>query len=190
MDVVVGTHTYTRTHARTHAQTHERTNALTNAQGLEGIPSEAVGPPEGPPGRRVLNVGFGMGIIDSALARRGPGHHTIIEAHPAVYAKMVEAGWTTRPNVTVAFGRWQDVIQSLGTFDGIFFDTYGEYYADMKEFHDLLPRVLNPRGIYSFFNGMCPFNIFFHGVACELVKVEFNPPDFTPTNALGACACT
>ena len=68
--------------------------------------------------------GFGMGIIDSALARRGPGHHTIIEAHPAVYAKMVEAGWTTRPNVTVAFGRWQDVIQSLGTFDGIFFDIF------------------------------------------------------------------
>ena len=44
----------------------------------------------------------------------------------------------------------------------------------MQQFHEVLPQILYPGGIYSFFNGMCPFNIFFHGVACELVKIELN----------------
>ena len=46
--------------------------------------------------RRVLNVGFGMGIIDGALQRRGPGEHVIIEAHPRVYEAMQAAGWTDK----------------------------------------------------------------------------------------------
>ena len=55
----------------------------------------------GPGGRSVLNIGFGMGIVDGALQRRGPGHHTIVEAHPAVYAQMERDGWLAKPNVTV-----------------------------------------------------------------------------------------
>jgi|AntAceMinimDraft_5_1070358.scaffolds.fasta_scaffold37252_2 protein arginine N-methyltransferase 2 len=34
----------------------------------------------------------------------------------------------------------------------------------MSDFHDALPSMLHPGGVYSFFNGMCPFNLFFHGV--------------------------
>jgi protein arginine N-methyltransferase 2 len=32
--------------------------------------------------KRVLNVGFGMGIIDTALQEYQPSLHIIIEAHP------------------------------------------------------------------------------------------------------------
>ena len=42
----------------------------------------------------------------------------------------------------------------------------------MEDFHSMLPSLVKPGGVYSFFNGMCPFNIFFQGVACELVKTE------------------
>lgn len=57
-----------------------------------------------------------------------PASHTIVEAHPDVYAHMMAKGWGTRPGVTVHFGRWQDVLPLLkeAGFDGIFFDTYGE----------------------------------------------------------------
>lgn len=55
---------------------------------------------------------------------------------------------------------------------GIFFDTYGEYYEDMREFHQHLPRLLKPGGIYSFFNGLCGGNPFFHIVYCQLVSLE------------------
>lgn len=55
---------------------------------------------------------------------------------------------------------------------GIFFDTYGEYYEDLREFHQYLPVLLKPGGIYSFFNGLCGGNAFFHVVYCHLVSLE------------------
>ena len=92
------------------------------------------------PSARVLNVGFGLGIVDGCIAERGPARHVIIEAHPAVLEHMQREGWKSRPGVQVVAGRWQDVIDDLGPFDGIFFDTYGEYAEDMREFHQHLPR--------------------------------------------------
>jgi len=61
-------------------------------------------------GMRVLNVGFGMGIVDAAFqARLGGGRHVIVEAHPDVLKKMEMDGWMEKPGVTVLQGRWQDV---------------------------------------------------------------------------------
>ena len=40
----------------------------------------------------------------------------------------------------------------------------------MVRFHEELPRLLRPGGIYSFFNGLCPFNRFFQGVACQVAR--------------------
>jgi len=131
------------------------------------------------PGRRVLNVGFGMGIIDSALQELQPVHHIIVEAHPDVYKRMLEEGWDKKPNVRVCFGRWQDVIPQLAregvVVDAIFYDTYGEHYSDMEDFHRQMVDVLSkPHGVYSFFNGLAPDNIFFHGVACQCVKLQLS----------------
>jgi protein arginine N-methyltransferase 2 len=61
---------------------------------------------------------------------------------------------------------------NFGPFDGIFFDTYAETYADMRAFFEALPRLLAPGGVFSYFNGVAPFNPFFHGVACEFIKTE------------------
>lgn len=55
---------------------------------------------------------------------------------------------------------------------GIFFDTYGEYYEDLRLFHQHLPKLLKPGGIYSYFNGLCGDNAFFHVVYCQLVSLE------------------
>ncbi|GAB4818430.1 hypothetical protein N2152v2_005476 [Parachlorella kessleri] len=109
-------------------------------------------------GGDVLNVGFGLGIIDAAIQRHAPRSHTIIEAHPDVYQYMLSQGW--------------DKKAGLGPFDGIFFDTYGEYYEDMHDFHVHLPRLLKPGGIYSFFNGLAPDNIFFHLVYGKIAELE------------------
>lgn len=148
----------------------------------------------------VLNVGFGMGIIDTALQDIGPPYqHHIIEAHPDVYQKMVRDGWTTRrQGVHVHFGKWQDVIPKLIEqglqMDAIFFDTYAEHAHDMEDFHRLcfssapetantpqsppeknrLPLLKQPHGIYTFFNGLAPDNLFFHGVACNVIKLQLS----------------
>ena len=125
------------------------------------------------PGGRVLNVGFGLGIIDGCLQELQPSQHTIVEAHPDVLARMREQGWFDKPNVRVVRGRWQDAhLESLGPFDGVFFDTFGEFLDDLREFHELLPRLLSPSGLYSFFNGMAPNSFFFQGVVAEVVRLE------------------
>lgn len=120
-------------------------------------------------GKRVLNVGFGMGIIDSILQGYSPDLHIIIEAHPDVYKKMLQDKWDQKPNVRICHGKWQDVMPQLiregVELDAVFFDTYGEHAMDMEDFHVLMAQVLSkPNGVYSFFNGLAPDNLFFHGV--------------------------
>lgn len=69
-------------------------------------------------GGDILNVGFGMGLVDTAIQGHNPTSHTIIEAHPDVYKQMLATGWAKKPNVRILFGRWQDVLPQLSTYDG------------------------------------------------------------------------
>ncbi|CAH8633165.1 unnamed protein product [Dicrocoelium dendriticum] len=142
---------------------------------------------------RVLNVGFGMGIVDEEIQAHRPSSHVIIEAHPEVLRKMECDGWMTKDGVQVLRGRWQEVVPTLAQeiadstsppFDGIFFDTYAEDDLDLREFHTWLPKLLrrvaaedeggtaSVAGRYSYYNGVCPDNVFFHGVACETIRLH------------------
>eukprot|EP00574_Skeletonema_japonicum_P007917 CAMPEP_0201729786 /NCGR_PEP_ID=MMETSP0593-20130828/20090_1 /ASSEMBLY_ACC=CAM_ASM_000672 /TAXON_ID=267983 /ORGANISM="Skeletonema japonicum, Strain CCMP2506" /LENGTH=121 /DNA_ID=CAMNT_0048222199 /DNA_START=26 /DNA_END=388 /DNA_ORIENTATION=+ len=92
---------------------------------------------------------------------------------------MIEDGWDKKKNVRICFGRWQDELPKLVEegleFDGIFYDTYGEHFTDLEDFHELMVKVLHkPDGIYSFFNGLAPDNLFFHGVAANCVKIQLS----------------
>ena len=93
---------------------------------------------DGTKGKRVLNIGFGLGIVDTALQSHEPSLHVIIEAHPTVYEKMIKDGWGQMDNVRICFGRWQDELPKLIAegleFDGIFYDTYGEHFTDLEDF--------------------------------------------------------
>ncbi|OEU17896.1 hypothetical protein FRACYDRAFT_238326 [Fragilariopsis cylindrus CCMP1102] len=152
--------------------------------------------------RRVLNVGFGLGIIDTILQEEYQPHvHYIIEAHPDVYHKMIVDGWDKKPGVVICYGKWQEILPKLRSeqyqqsnnidgssgeleFDGIFFDTYAEHSYDMEDFHqqitmntsqgDKSSLLSRPHGVYSFFNGLAPDNLFFHGVACNVVKLQLS----------------
>lgn len=77
--------------------------------------------------KSVMNIGFGMGIIDSALQKLEPTVHYIVEAHPDVYKRMLEQDWDKKPNVRLCFGKWQDVLPKMIaeglTIDAIFYDT-------------------------------------------------------------------
>jgi hypothetical protein len=44
---------------------------------------------------------------------------------------------------------------------------------DLEDFHQSMVHLLSkPGGTYSFFNGLAPDNLFFHGVACNCVKLQ------------------
>lgn len=138
--------------------------------------AEVIAPQEG---LRVLNVGFGLGLVDTELQKHKPLSHTIIEAHPDVYAHMLRQGWDKKPGVKILFGRWQDVVGDLEVYDGIFFDTFGEYYEDLREFHEIVPNHLEEGGIYSYFNGLGATNQFFHAVYNRISELELGEMGFT-----------
>lgn len=109
------------------------------------------------PGLRVLNIGHGMGIIDTLFQSYSPESHHIVEAHPDVLKKMRENGWYEKPGVVIHEGKWQDVLPTLGdiVFDAIYFDTFAEEYKALREFFsEWVVQFLDSEGRMSFFNGM------------------------------------
>ena len=102
-------------------------------------------------GGKILNVGFGMGLIDNYIQSHNPEEHWIIEAHPQIIEKMKSEGWDKKPNVNCIFDKWQNVYKNLPKFDGIYFDTWAEY---RNEFTNYALNILNPNGIFTFFNNI------------------------------------
>lgn len=127
----------------------------------------------------ILNVGFGMGIIDFYIQQRPPRTHWIIESHPDVQRKMIQDGWLKLPHVRCIFAKWQDVIYHLPKFDGIYFDTWEEGPGN---FFKTLPNILKKEGVFSFFNNitkehieegnkMDPFN---YNILTDFMNIEFS----------------
>ena len=76
-------------------------------------------------GGDILEIGFGMGISAGYIQSHSISSHTIVENHPEIIPKAVQ--WANgKSNVTIISQSWYDVKDSLGTFDGIFYDTYGD----------------------------------------------------------------
>lgn len=147
----------------------------------------------------VLNIGFGMGIIDTMIQAKKPHKHYICEAHPDVLAKMRADGWYEKPNVVVLEGRWQeklsDILSAGGVyFDGMYYDTFSEHYEDMLELFDFVVGLLKPTGTFSFFNGLgadrkvvydvyktlVPLDLGDYGLQCQFTEVSV--PEKTLTN--------
>ena len=111
------------------------------------------------PELRILNIGHGMGIIDTFFQEQAPSSHHIIEAHPAVLARMKEDGWYNKPHVTIHEGRWQDMVPNIMEqgilFDAIYFDTFAEGYKALHDFFgDSVLGLLEDKGKWGFFNGL------------------------------------
>ena len=86
----------------------------------------------------ILEFGFGMGISASEIQRKGVKSHTIVEPHAEVYQKALE--WKKHhphSDIKLIHGFWQDIVEQLPQFDGIFFDTFSisNEDTDKKRFH-------------------------------------------------------
>jgi len=124
----------------------------------------------------ILNIGFGMGIIDTMIQQQHPTMHYICEAHPDVIEKLRTDGWFAKPNVKILAGRWQDELPKLLTqgtfFNGIYYDTFSEHYSDMLELFDLVVGLLKPHGVFSFFNGLGADRQVVYQVYRKLVELD------------------
>ncbi|KAK4157849.1 hypothetical protein C8A00DRAFT_29234 [Chaetomidium leptoderma] len=121
------------------------------------------------PGKRILNIGFGMGIIDTMFAETVPSRHHIIEAHDGVLehisspASKFSSSWEENGPAPGAYkvyrGKWQEVCRQLleegQLYDAIYFDTFGEDYAQLRMFFtEFIPGLLDSEGKFGFFNGL------------------------------------
>jgi protein arginine N-methyltransferase 2 len=110
-------------------------------------------------GLRVMNVGHGMGIVDTAIQTHDPAEHHIIEAHPQVHQRLREQGWYDKPNVHIHEGRWQDILPKLVeqgvVLDAIYYDTFAEDYAALREFFaEYVIQLLAKDGKFGWYNGL------------------------------------
>ncbi|MCG8548637.1 MAG: tetratricopeptide repeat protein [Alphaproteobacteria bacterium] len=127
----------------------------------------------------VLNVGFGMAIIDTAIQAQGIAGHTIIEAHPQVIDKARR--WAEdKHNVTIVPSTWQDALGGLPAFDGIYFDTL---MPPMIPFLEKVPDLLKPNGLFLYFQYMVQFENLETMVGRGLrFGIEYHPFDEIPQN--------
>ncbi|EIM20415.1 arginine N-methyltransferase [Wallemia mellicola CBS 633.66] len=126
-------------------------------------------------GLAILNVGFGLGIIDTEFQKQQPSNHTIIEAHPDVLKHMKETGWYDKPGVRICEGKWQDFIYEIGQFDVIYFDTFSEHYRDLHAFFEHIPELVNsPNSRFSFFHGLGATNPVFYDVYTRISDLHLD----------------
>ncbi|EPQ28325.1 uncharacterized protein PFL1_04152 [Pseudozyma flocculosa PF-1] len=137
------------------------------------------------PGFSALNVGFGLGIVDTFIQEYRPGRHVIIEPHPDAIAYMRSKGWDKVPGVEIFEGKWEDWIrdddndesvkkrEQLGSFDAVYWDTYSQDYSELQRFFECLPYILNgPDSRFSFFHGLAATNPFFYDVYTRLAELD------------------
>lgn len=104
-------------------------------------------------GGDILNIGHGLGLVDSYIQEHNPTSHTIIEVHSDVHSYMKKNGWYKRANVIES--DWQSVVHKLPTFDGIYFDTWAGTKNDFENgLLSNLTSILKKGGIFSYWNNV------------------------------------
>lgn len=116
------------------------------------------------PGGHLLEIGFGRGISAEMIQACGVQKHTIIECNATVVERFQQ--WRLRhpqSDIELVTGLWQDSIETLGSFDAIFFHTYplneDEYMEYVygaatfaEHFFPVAAAHLNPGGQFTYFS--------------------------------------
>ncbi|KAA1072033.1 Arginine N-methyltransferase 2 [Puccinia graminis f. sp. tritici] len=127
----------------------------------------------------ILNVGFGLGIIDSFFQQYHPARHVIIEPHPDVLQFISDQGWPDKPGVHIYPGRWQDFLQDVkegkiqADFDVIYWDTFSEDYRSLKGFFDNVFDLLSgSEARFSWFHGLGATSRTLYDIYTEMAEMD------------------
>lgn len=115
-------------------------------------------------GGSILEIGFGRGISAEMIQKYDIDSHTIIECNDAVVDQFHL--WKAKHSgkaIKLVHGLWQDTIDTLGLFDGIFFHTYplneDEYMRYVngsttfaEHFFSHAAKHLRSGGIFTYFS--------------------------------------
>ncbi len=110
----------------------------------------------------VLEIGFGRGVSSDFIQAGGVTSHTIVECNGSVIARY--EAWRARlpeRDIRLLAGRWQDVTDKMGVYDGVFFHTYplnDDEYVDTvvksatfaEHFFATAAAHLRPGGVFTY----------------------------------------
>tara|TARA_R100001443_G_scaffold19413_3_gene30947 strand:- start:2516 stop:3076 length:561 start_codon:yes stop_codon:yes gene_type:complete len=125
-------------------------------------------------GGDILEIGFGMGISADYIQANNINSHTIVENHPQIIERLKT--WAQgKSNVIIIEGDWNDVKDSLSTYDGLFYDTFGDENID--NFKTTLPTLMKSGGKATWWNNFTNIDdvFFVDGTTYEAISV--NPVD-------------
>ena len=124
-------------------------------------------------GGDILEIGFGMGISAGYMHSHSISSHSIIENHPEVIPKA-QAWASGKSNVTIITGSWYDVRNSLSTYDGVFYDTFGD--DDMIHFSASLSSLVKKGGVATWWNNLEEENNFYNIPNVTYQQYSVDPP--------------
>lgn len=123
-------------------------------------------------GGDILEIGFGMGISASFIQQKSISSHTIVESHPEIFQKATE--WAAdKPNVILIFGEWFNIRDQLGSYDGIFYDTYADDH--MMQFPTILSGITNRGCRVTWWNNNPSPNSIYEIEGTEYDEIVVNP---------------
>ena len=122
-------------------------------------------------GGDILEIGFGMGISAGYIQQHTINTHTIIENHPQVITKA-QAWAADKSNVTILEGSWYDIKDTLSTYDGLFYDTWGD--LNNTDIWTLMPPFMKPGGKATWWGSHEELSRGFDNVTFDVYDV--NPP--------------
>ena len=124
-------------------------------------------------GGDILEIGFGMGISAGYMHSHSIASHTIVENHPDVIPKAQE--WASnKSNVTIITGSWYDVKDNLPTYDGIFYDTFGD--ENMDNFSSSLNNLTKLGTKVTWWNNIPSTNNYYNISEVTYEKINVSPP--------------
>lgn len=124
-------------------------------------------------GGDILEIGFGMGISAGYIHSHSISTHTIIENHPDIIPKA--KAWASRKsNVNIIEGDWYDIKDSLSTYDGIFYDTFGD--QNMKNFSSSLNNLTKPNTKVTWWNNNIDETNYYDIPNVTYQAININPP--------------
>lgn len=124
-------------------------------------------------GGDILEIGFGMGISAGYIQSHSINSHTICENHPDIIP--LAQNWAqNKPNVTIVTSSWYSVKDSLGTFDGIFYDTFGD--EDWAHFSASLSDLSNTNALATAWNSVPSASNDYNIPAIGYDSYSVNPP--------------
>ena len=114
-------------------------------------------------GGDILEIGFGRGVSAQLIQERGVRSHTIVEVNPHSIQQHFHP-WRQRhasKDIRLVTGLWQDTLDQLKTYDGIFFHAFPmneqefmQYVAGSatfaEHFFPVAAKLLRPGGVFTY----------------------------------------